>query len=192
MRQIAIIQGNPDPRGGHYGHALAAAYAQAAVGAGHMVKSLDVAALEFPWLRTEDDFNGAVPPAISNAQQTLAWANHFLIVFPLWHGTLPSILKAFIEQTFRPGFAMQYRPGRFPKRLLAGKSARVVVTMGMPAVAYRWFFRAHGVRALDRSILRWSGIAPVRTSLIGSIADPDDRQRKRWLAQLADWGASAA
>jgi len=193
MQQILVIQGNPDPRGGHYGHALADAYARAATHAGHTIRTIQVASLEFPWLRTEEDFNGGVPPAISDAQHTLAWANHLLIVFPLWHGTLPSILKAFIEQTFRPGFAMQYRPGRFPKRLLTGKSARLVVTMGMPAIAYRWVFRAHGVRSLETSVLRWSGITPVRTCLIGNIGAPDAlRQRNRWIEQLADWGAKAA
>jgi len=192
MRQIAVIQGNPDPRNHHYGHALADAYAQAASRAGHAVKTIQVASLEFPWLRTEDDFNSGAPPVISEAQRTLAWAEHFLIVFPLWHGTMPSILKAFIEQTFRPGFAMRYQPGRFPKRLLTGKSARLVVTMGMPALAYRWLFRAHGVRALETSILRWSGVAPVRTCYIGNIADPDPRQRERWLERISEWGASAS
>lgn len=192
MKQIAIIQGNPDPQGHHYGHALAEAYAAAAESRGHMVRTVQVAQLDFPWLHTEEDFNsGAVPPAIREAQRTLEWADHLLFVFPLWHGTLPSILKAFVEQTFRPGFAMQYRPARFPKGLLTGKSARIVVTMGMPALLYRWVFHAHGVRGFERSTLRWSGIAPVRTCMIGNVGDPEEAGRRRWLERLRLWGEKA-
>lgn len=193
MPTIAIIQGHPDRSGGHYGHALAAAYADAARGAGHAVSLISVAALEFPLLRTEEEFNSrAVPPSILEAQQILAGARHIVILFPLWHGTLPALLKAFLEQIFRPGFAMEYRPGRLPRRLLKGRSARIIVTMGMPALLYRSLFGAHGVRVLERSILWWSGISPVRTSYIGGIAEPGDRRRRRWLRRAAAWGARCA
>jgi putative NADPH-quinone reductase len=192
VRRIAIIQGNPDPKGGHYDHALARAYTEAAERAGHTVQVLEVAQLEFPWLRTEEDFNsGGVPPAIRAVQEILGEADHLLIIFPLWHGTMPAVLKAFFEQTFRPGFAMENRPGRLPRRLLKGKSARVVVTMGMPAFLYRWLFRAYGVKCLNRSILWWSGISPVRTCLIGNIADRNGGYHQRWLEQLHTWGTRA-
>jgi putative NADPH-quinone reductase len=60
---------------------------------------------------------------------------------------MPALLKAFIEQVMRPGIALEYREHGFPKGLLAGRSARIIVTMGMPALIYRWYFRAHGARA---------------------------------------------
>ena len=192
MQRIAIIQGNPDPNGGHYGHALASAYAEAAEQAGHIVRVLEVAQLDFPWLRTEADFNsGGLPPGIHAAQEILRESDHLLIIFPLWHGTMPSVLKAFFEQTFRPGFAIENRPGKLPGRLLKGKSARIIVTMGMPAVLYRWLFGAHGVRVLSRSILWWSGISPVRTCLIGNIASRKEGYHQRWLERLRGWGACA-
>jgi putative NADPH-quinone reductase len=192
VRRIAIIQGNPDPKGGHYGHALARAYTEAAKQAGHTVQVLEVAQLEFPWLHTEEDFNsGGVPPVIRNAQEVLREADHLLIIFPLWHGTMPAVLKAFFEQTFRPDFALENRPGKLPRRLLKGKSARIVVTMGMPALLYRWLFREHGVKSLDRSILWWSGISPIRTCFIGNVAERKKGCHQRWLEQLRHWGARA-
>ncbi len=39
--------------------------------------------------------------------------------------------------------------------------------MGMPALVYRWYFRAHSVRSLERNILGFVGIAPVNETLIG-------------------------
>ncbi len=190
MRQIAIIQGNPDSKGGHYGHALAGAYAESARRAGHTVSIISVAELDFPMLRTQQEFNATTVPAdIEQAQRILKAAEHILLIFPLWHGTLPSLLKAFFEQTFRPGFAMEARPRRMPRRLLKGRSARIIVTMGMPAALYRWVFGAHGVKVLERSILWWSGVAPVRTCYIGSIAEQSSARRRRWLERAAAWGA---
>jgi putative NADPH-quinone reductase len=37
---------------------------------------------------------------------------------------------------------MHWKEG-FPKRLLAGRSARIVVTMGMSVLLYRWYFGAY-------------------------------------------------
>ena len=68
--------------------------------------------------------------------------------------------------------------------LLRGKSARVVVTMGMPAWLYRYFYLAHGLKSLERNILRFSGIRSIGETLIGSVEAIDDSARKKWLAKI--------
>ena len=73
------------------------------------------------------------------------------------------LLKAFLEQALRPGFAFD-ESSRMPRKLLKGRSARIVVTMGMPAFVYRWYFGAHGLRSLERNILGFCGIRPIRAS----------------------------
>lgn len=84
-------------------------------------------------MRTQADLeSGSVPSTLAEAQEQMRWANHWVFLFPLWHGTMPAQLKGFLEHIFRPGFAMEYRKRGFPKRLLKGRSARIVVTMGMP------------------------------------------------------------
>jgi putative NADPH-quinone reductase len=164
LPNIAIIQGHPDRRGGHLCHALADAYAEGAEAAGHAVRRIEVAALDFPVLRSREDWaDGPLPPDLEAAQQAVAWAGHVVIVYPLWLGTMPALLKAFLEQLFRPGFAVAPEGG--PKgwsHMLSGRSARVVVTMGMPALVYRWWFRAHSLKSLERNILKFVGIRPVR------------------------------
>ena len=56
-----------------------------------------------------------------------------------------------------------------PEGALIGRSARVVVSMGMPSLLYRLFYRAHGVKAFNRSILAIAGFHPVRTTHFGGI-----------------------
>jgi putative NADPH-quinone reductase len=188
--RIAIVQGHPDPSGDRFGHALARAYAEGAHQAGHEVRTIDVARLDFPLLRTKDDFeNGAPPQPIRQAQDTIAWAEHLLILYPLWLGTMPAILKAFLEQVFRPRFVSGDKgAGKSWSRPLKGRSARVVVTMGMPALVYRWYFRAHSLKSLERNVLRFCGIAPVRDTLIGMVESKDGAKRERWVETMRAYG----
>ena len=191
--RILIVQGHPDPAGNHFCHALAESYRQGATSASREVRSIDVARLDFPLLRNKQEWEaGAVPPALAGAQQDIAWADHLVILFPLWLGDMPALLKAFLEQVARPGFAVgtstEGKPG---KKLLAGRSARMVVTMGMPASLYRWYFGAHSVKSLERNILRFCGIRPVRESLFGMVESVSDATRRKWLAQMRKLGAAA-
>jgi putative NADPH-quinone reductase len=189
-KHIVIIQGHPDAQVRHYGHALADEYAKGAQDGGHEVQRIEVAHLDFPLLRTKEDFEKGVPPdAIRQAQETIKWADHLVIIYPLWLGSMPALLKAFLEQVFRPGFAFDYQAsGKMPRKLLTGKSARIVVSMGMPALIYRWFFFAHSLKNLQRNILGFSGIKPIRSTLIGSIEGLTDHQRADWLDVLRDLG----
>ena len=189
LRRLTIVQGHPDPAGNRLCHALADAYALGAAAAGHEVMRIEVARLDFPILRTKEEFEtGHLPESLVEAQNAIVSAQHLVIVFPLWHGTMPALLKAFIEQVMRPGVALEYREHGFPKGLLTGRSARLVVTMGMPALIYRWYFRARGVRGLERSVLKFAGMKPVRETLLGVVDAASDAKRRRWLDQMRNYG----
>jgi len=191
MSRIVIIDGHPDPDHGHFVHALADAYAEGARQY-HEVERVDLAMLDFPLLRSAKDWNEGMPtPEIVEAQQAILRASHVAIFYPLWLGDVPALLKGFLEQVARPGFAFKTGESGFPKKLLKGRSARIVVTMGMPARFYTWFYRAHSVKSLERNILRFVGFAPVRCSIIGSVEGSVARRRK-WLDRMRELGARAA
>ena len=195
MARILVIVGHPDPRPQRLCRALARAYATAAEEAGHDVRFVDVASLEFPWLRTAEEFDeGKLPDGLSEATAAVLWAEHIVLVFPLWLGTMPALFKAFMEQVFRPGtaFARPENDRNFPKTLLGGRSARIVVTMGMPAFVYQFWFRAHGVAAMRRNILNFVGIRPVRETLFGLVDDGSDDKRRKWIERMRKLGAAAA
>lgn len=192
-KRILILQGHPDPAERHWGHALADAYADGARSAGHEVQTVELAQLDFPLLRSAREWqDGALPASLQPAQAAIGWAEHLLIFFPLWMGDMPALLKGFLEQVARPGFAFVPEGGNpFARKGLKGRSARVVVTMGMPALVYRFYFRAHSVRSLERNILGFVGIAPVNETLIGGVDGLDEKTRSRWLAKLRALGREA-
>ncbi|MFG6469093.1 NAD(P)H-dependent oxidoreductase [Roseateles sp. BYS87W] len=192
-RRILILQGHPDASTPHLCHALAQAYAEGAVAAGHTVRTVEVARLDFPLLRSQHEWEtGPVPADLLPVQADLTWAEHVVLFFPLWLGDMPALLKAFLEQVARPGFAVP-RAGSeaMGTKLLAGRSARVVVTMGMPALLYRWYFRAHSVRSLERNILGFVGFAPVRETLIGLVDRLGAPGVAQWQARLRKLGGQA-
>lgn len=190
-RRILVIDGHPDGDHGHFVHALATCYADAAEKAGHEVHRLLLAGLDVPVLAsTEQWLHGEVPPSLRAAQQDIAWAEQLVFFYPLWLGDMPALLKAFLEQVLRPGFAFRYRDGGFPEKTLTGRSARIVVTMGMPAAIYRTWFRAHSLRSFGRNILAFVGIRPVRYTLIGGI-DGANRHAARHLRRMERLGERA-
>lgn len=191
MTRILIIDGHPDRNEAHFIHAAAQAYADGAAAGGHQVRLIRIADLEFPLVRSLAQWNHEPPPeAIGIAQQALEWADHLVILYPMWLGDVPALLKGFLEQVFRPGFAFRYRQSGVPEKLLNGRSARVVVSMGMPGFFYSLVYRAHSLKSLKRNILKFVGFAPVRHSIIGAI-EASAEARRKWLEQLGKLGRSA-
>lgn len=191
MTEILIIQGHPDASERHLCHAMAEAYRSGAEASGHRVTVIDIAQQDVPFLRSRAQWEGSdLPPMCATAQSAILAAGHLVFVYPLWMGDVPALLKAWIEQVLRQGFA--FRMGRHGWRpALRGRSARVIVTMGMPGVVYRWFFFAHSLRSLDRNILKFCGIRPVRWSILGNAEDPGGQAQARFLAKVRRLGMHA-
>lgn len=192
-QRIVLIQGHPDAVTRHLGHALEDAYEQGAVAGGHTVRHVSVAQLDFPLLRSQQAWEAdTLPPSLKQAQADIEWAQHLVLFYPLWLGDMPALLKGFLEQVARPGFAFK-RDGENPfgQKGLTGRSARVVVTMGMPALIYRWYFRAHSVKSLERNILGFVGISPVNETLIGMVDKLGDVGVQKWENKLRKLGADA-
>lgn len=192
-KRILLVQGHPDASIRHLGNELEDAYAQGATARGHEVRRIHIAMLDFPLLRSQHEWEqGALPPGLVAAQEAIAWCEHLVLFFPLWLGDMPAVVKGFLEQVARPGFAFGPEKDRnFASKGLKGRSARVVVTMGMPAMVYRWYFRAHSIKSLERNILGFVGFAPVNETLIGGSGNLDAKEVAKWLGKLTALGGRA-
>jgi putative NADPH-quinone reductase len=191
--KILIIDGHPDADRARYVHALADAYRAGAEQGNHETHLVRVADLDFPILRTQADYETGQPPeAVRSCQTAMEWATHVVILYPLWLGMLPALLKAFLEQLIRPGFAFSTgRLGKSQVKMYRGKTAHVIITMGMPALVYRWYFRAHSLRSLERSVLRFVGFRRVRSTIIGNVAGMSSGRRLEWLERVRAFGREA-
>lgn len=189
--RITVIQGHPDGDSHHLGHALSEAYTQAARDAGHDVRVIEVGKLDFPLIRNKMEWeNDPLPPELSEAQNDLLWAEHWALFYPIWLGAMPAMLKGFLEQVLRPSLSyVESEPGQMWDQLLVGRSARLVVTMATNTLVYKYFYGAHTVKALERNILKFCGIDPVKTTLIGEVYKKSPKQLERSIKQVTAYGA---
>lgn len=192
-RHILLVEGHPDPSPERYNRALADAYADGARSAGHEVERLVLAGMDIPYLRSMKAWQQPPEhPGIVEAQAQMRRADHLVFFYPLWLGDMPALLKSFLEQVSAGGFVMIIRPDGSWERRLTGKSARIVVTMGMPSVVYRLFYFEHSLRSFERNVLRFAGVSPIRTSLIGSVDGPASADhRSSWLRTMKTLGRKA-
>jgi putative NADPH-quinone reductase len=191
-KRIVVINGHPDNRPERFCSSVVATYVDSAVKAGHDVRRIDVGKLSFPLLVRFEDFQ-VLPNAadIRKAQDDIGWAEHLVFIHPLWLGSAPSMLKGFLEQVACGGFGFDSGTAGNPARKLKGKTARIIVTMAMPAFAYRFVFGSFGVRAFARGILRVSGVWPVRKTYFGGV-ELSERRRMNFLANIGRLAAAGA
>lgn len=190
MARIVVIVGHA--RTSTFCEALGESYVRGAKAGGHAVKSFVTSRMTFdPILHEGFERVQPLEPDIQAAHDAMMEADHLVLIFPLWLGTQPAILKGFLERVLQPDLVEASKTGRFVK-LLKGKSARVIITMGMPGFIYRWWFGAHALKILKRNILRFMGVAPIRSIVYGNVEGAGVEVRRRWLMQVEELGRRAA
>jgi len=187
-KRILVILGQPDAKS--YGGALAAAYAEGARANGAEVREVRLGEIAFdPAPRPGSLKPGELEPDLARAQAAIKWAEHLVFVYPIWWGTIPALLKGFIERVFTPGFAVNFhQDSALWDKLLAGRSARLIVTLNTPSLIYRWVYGQPGHTTMKRSILKFCGIKPVRITEVGPIKNSTEAKRAQWLQQVRTLG----
>lgn len=190
MVRIVVIIGHA--RTSNYCEALGESYRRGAEAAEHEVKLFVTSKMTFdPILHEGCERVQPLEPDLQAAHDAMMAADHLVIIFPLWFGSMPAILKGFLERVQQPDLVGPSKQGKFPK-LLKRKSARVIVTMGMPAFVYRWWFGAHALKLIKHNILRFMGVHPVRSVVYGNFEAAGPQGRLRWFKQVERLGRHAA
>jgi len=123
------------------------------------------------------------------SQKLIKWADHLVFIYPNWWSTFPALIKGFIDRTFLPGFAFNYKEGVLKwDKLLKGRSARLIITMDTPIWYYRFKLGKPGHRAMKKGILEFCGIHPVKITTIGSMRKSSDKQRNKWIRKVKKLG----
>lgn len=185
---VLIILGHP--RTDSLCGALANAYGRGAIEAGTEVRQLDLATLDFdPQVRTISPNQQTFEDDILKARELILWAEHLVFVYPTWWGTMPALLKGFLDRVLTPGFAFNTcEGGTGYQGLLDGRSAQLITTMDTPPLVHRLVYRQPGRNAMARATLGFCGIRPVRSLVCGSVKDSSLHQRQQWLEQARRQG----
>lgn len=174
-----VILGHPNNQS--YCAALAEHYIEGAKAAGHNVQLLKLGELDFdPSLRSGYQKRQELEKDLQEAQRLLQWCDHLVVVFPTWWGAPPAILKGFLDRTLLPGFAFKYRENSpMWDKLLAGRTARLIVTSDSPAWWLRYVHFDPAIRLMKQTTLEFCGFTPVKVTRVDSIRSrkPDSLQK---------------
>jgi len=191
--RILILNGHPRP--GAFADALAEAYRAGASGAGAAVETLALRDLDFDRDVTHRRVGDQpLEPSLAEAQAAIARADHLVLVYPTWWGTMPSLMKAFLDRVLVPGFAFEETEETLSgfRGLLGGRTARLITTMDTPGPVYRLVYGAPGHRALARATLGFCGIGPTRVSAFGPMRHSTAARRRDWLERVRAEGRALA
>ena len=151
---VLLINGHPCENS--LSEAFANAYSDGAAKAGVNIKRINLRDCVFDPNERRSG-NGNVPRVeddILEARQLILWAEHVVFFYPIWWGTMPAMLKGFIDRTFTSDFAFrEIEGGTGYAPLLNGRSAQLVITLDTPYMVYKMIYRAPGNNAMKRSTL---------------------------------------
>lgn len=130
--------------------------------------------------------------SLDGFQDSISWADHLVIVTPIWWGAVPAKLKGLIDRTFLPGFAFRYENGKStPRKLLNGKTSRIIMTMDTPPWYYRFIQGSPALKQLKTTTLEFCGFTSVKSNMWGPINSSNKITRANWVKKVAVLGKSA-
>jgi 1,4-dihydroxy-2-naphthoate polyprenyltransferase len=187
--KVLIIVGHPRP--GSFCSSIADAYAGALAESGeHMVYRADLAQVNFdPHLRFPSPLMQPLEPGLLELKNTLISADHVVFVFPTWWGTMPAILKGFLDRVLLPGEAFDEQ-GENYHGLLKNKTGELITTMDAPGWVYRLIYRSPGVSAMKNAVLRFCGFTQVRATQFARVKHLNSWERGNCLAKTSRLASS--
>jgi len=188
MKKILIINGHPDKES--YNYALSEAYKIGATSSGADIKVINIIDLKFnPNLQFGYRKRTELEPDLIKSQEDLKWADHIVWIYPVWWGSVPAIMKGFLDRVLLPGFAFKKREGSvWWDKYFTGKSARIICTLDQPPWYYRLMYRSPSHNAMKKLTMNFIGVKSVKITTIGLIRLSKDRFRKKWLAKIEKLG----
>lgn len=190
-KKVLIIQAHPDENS--FNNALALAYEQGAKASGHDTALLHLGKMEFsPVLKFAYKQRTPWEPDLEAAWEKILWSDHIVWVYPTWWGTMPALMKGFIDRLFLPGKAFQYRKDSiFWDKLLKGRSARLITTMDSPIWYNSLMYGSAGHKAMKKATLEFCGVKPVKITTIGKLRWQTEKQRTAFLEKVKRLGLKA-
>lgn len=185
---VLLVLGHP--RINSLSYALAEAYEEGALESGVNVKRLDLAEMDFsPDVLSVSPKEQQEEDGLKRAQTLILWANHIVFIYPTWWGTVPALLKGFLDRILTNEFAFnEVEGGTGYEGLLKHKSARIITTMDTPKFVYNWIYRKPGHNAMQRATLGFCGISPVKVTAFGPVRYSTETERKKWLDEARGLG----
>lgn len=175
----------------------------------HKIETLNLAEMKFdPVLRFGYRERMKEDAEITNSQELIQWADHLIFIYPIWWGSMPSLMKGWIDRVFTPGvayssnrkgiFVLNFITGRQFKKLLKNKTADIITTSQGPGWWYKIFSGiisvpdSYGIAVLKSAVLNHCGIKTKKVINLGNMNRDSNtlNVRKKFLKKIANYASN--
>lgn len=184
------------PYGGSFCGAILAAVERGLKTGGHKCRVINLDQDDFdPVMRSKDllafvgagragkDALDAIDDQVREYKEHLEWAEHLVMIFPIWWMTTPAMTKGFIDKVIFPAIAYDMKDGRLVSRLSLRK-VTVITTMNTPADVYRDVFGNPLEGSLIKGTFRQIGIQNIEWTSLNEVKLVSNEQRETWLEDI--------
>lgn len=195
MKKIFLLLGHPDTSG--MCGSLADAYEAGAKESGHEIVRMNIGKMQFdPILHKGYRTIQELEPDLKRFQEMVQWADHFVVVYPVWWVGMPAILKGLFDRAWLPGSAFRYmklpsgKNSIFWHRMFRGKTARIIMTSGTEP----WLVRLlpGNVNAQLKWGILWFAGFSVHTTWLGPAENVPEERKERWIEKIKNLGTRGA
>jgi len=187
-KKILVINGHPDKES--FNFALSEAYQKGVEKSNAKLEVINIRELDFnPNLQFGYRKRTELELDLLKAQELIKWADHLIWIYPVWWGSLPAIMKGFIDRVFLPGFAFKKKEGSiWWDKFLTGKTARIISTLDQPAWYYKFAYGSPSNNAMKKLTMHFVGVRKVKVTTIGPIRLSKNSYRENWLKKIEGLG----
>ena len=154
-----VIYAHPNPKS--FSNAIRHTVVKTLREKGETVEEIDLYAMGFQPVLSGSDLaaaqKGGVVPEIQQEQARITRSDRLVVIFPLWWGGMPAILKGYFDRVLTHGFAFKAGRGGV-QGLLAGKSVALVTATGGSKKDLAQLGVVHSINALDQSVFGFCGM----------------------------------
>lgn len=178
-KKIFILMGNPD-KDGTLSNEFADHYEQEARAAGHEVRRANLGDLQFdPILHKGYKVIQECEPDLVKTQEDMKWADHFVLIYPLWWAGMPALLKGMFDRMWIPRFAFHFwKNGMGWDKLMKGKTARVIILSKNWPIIERFLF-GDFKNEVGRALLGFAGYK-VKITEVGHSEGLSEEKKASW------------
>ena len=125
-----------------------------------------------------------IDPIIFKYKKKLEWAEHLVLIFPIWWMTMPALMKGFVDKVIFPSIAYNMENGKLKSRLKDLKQVTVITTMNTPADIYKEYFGNSIEGSLIKGTFNQIGIHDIRWISLNMVKQSGDEKRWLWLDEI--------
>lgn len=131
----------------------------------------------------EEGLDGVDPLALEYMKK-LRWAEHLVMIFPIWWMSTPAMVKGFIDKVIFPGIVYKMDGGRLVSQLSYLHETTLITTMNTPADVYKERFDNSLEGSLIKGTFNQIGIHDVRWISLNMVKQVGDEKRWLWLDEI--------